>query len=166
MIERALTSNSIKESTKKVLRNYYESSKDVNSLVDNIMGSINKETGSLEDINVRIHFIINNKLCPGKEKQSLRAAISSSKTGDPIDKDDVEEILGYKVKWKSLDHLEFLLTQEMPDFSKYTDQQVVDYVRKELGGTPRIGKKRVSNFRKEGAEVFSRRIIDHIFKNK
>ena len=161
-MDKILTSNLLQSTTKSTFSEILKSRQDPDTLLNNIITSINSEALEVTSKNIEAHYIINKTLNPNKDRQSLRAAIASA--DDEPDKNDVAEVLGYKVKWKSIDHLLLLLKGDLPDFTGYSDKQVVDYVKEQLQGTPRLGVRRVDKWRKEGN--LELKVLDHIYHHK
>lgn len=162
MNNQILTSNLLNDKTKTTFGEVLKSRRNPDDLLQEIVASINSEVLKITSKNVEAHYLINKTLNPDKDRQSLRAAIASAE--EPPDKNDVKEVLGYKVKWRSLDHLLYLLKEDLPDFTDYSDKQVVDYVRDQLQGTPKLGVRKVNKWRKEGG--LELKVIDHIFRHK
>ena len=106
------------------------------------------------------HYLVNKKLNPNKDRQSLRAALFSGNNNEPVDSGDLAEAVGYKVKPVSPHHIIDLF--EAPDLTDYSDQQIIEYVGTRLDGPPGITLRKVKTWRAEG--FINRRVITYIHK--
>lgn len=106
------------------------------------------------------HYLVNKALNPGKDRQSMRAAIYSGTSGETVDNHDLSEALGYKVKPISPRHIIDLF--EGPDLSDWSDGDVLKYIKDRIGGKPGISLKRIKDMRAEG--FLNRRVFTHIHR--
>ena len=132
--------------------------------VDTLQKLLNGEKPSevelFDELLYQVHLKINNRLNPGHQTQNHLAAVSSAENGDPVSKADVNEALGRKVKYVSLEHLNAILDgkdiSSIKGLSKAkTPKDYFKVITKELE-RPRTSLKTVSTWDKE-------RVAQHIY---
>ena len=104
------------------------------------------------------HYIINYRLNPTKDRQSRRAALFSAHNGEYIDGNDLKEVLGYRMRPKSLEHI--IDQIEAPSMSTWEPHHILEYIKNAVGGKPGVSLKKIAAWKAEG--VVERRVISHI----
>lgn len=127
-----------------------------------------KKTLSEEDLYINkadqplhyAHYLVNKALNPNKDRQSLRAAIFSGDNEEPVNLQDLAEVLGFKVRPVSDRHIIDLI--EGPDMANWKAKDVFDYISTRLNGKPGLTIKKIKTWQTEG-EV-TKRALSYIHR--
>ena len=159
---------------KQVLR-VREASTEIDIFADDIVAddtdAIRNTKANLQPVDdsilYKVHLLINNKLNPDVEQNKIAAA-SSARNDDPISNSDLSYIFGKKIKYVSLEHLEWILEGKTYSYfccNTESDAEIFDFIKNKLNGKahctmPTLAKWRQSS---ESHEQFLNRIAEHIF---
>lgn len=109
-----------------------------------------------------VFLLIYNRLAPDDLEQNERAAKASASSGDGIYRSDLKQIFGEHVKYVSLEHLKFLLSEpQLPKFETVDDAIV--YIKKNvIDGKLHATRATIQKWL-DADRHFDKRVIEHVF---